>query len=188
MEGTHTNGTFKEYIGAQPDHMKQILGNVQAAEVNSECWIDTLNRGLVTIATDGSVANQKGYYATVMYTDKKQLRFQGPCNDAKSLMTSYCTKLAGILAALYILRAFSSYSQMQINTKHTIFCGNAAAVSRVNMPISPGIKQYITTDYDIVKEIEEVKRLSLDMQASWVKAHKDKKTAIDLLLFDAQLN
>eukprot|EP00957_Ditylum_brightwellii_P090096 6861360-Ditylum_brightwellii.AAC.1 len=103
-------------------------------------------------------------------------------------MTSYCTKLAGILAVLYLLRALSSYSQMQINTKQTILCNNAAAVSRANMPIGSGIKHYIPADYDIVKEIEEVKRLDLDMQASWVKAHQDKKTAVDLLPLDAQLN
>eukprot|EP00957_Ditylum_brightwellii_P090064 6858918-Ditylum_brightwellii.AAC.1 len=90
-----------------------------------------------------------------MHTDQKQLRFQGPCDDAKSLMTSSCTELAGILAALYLLRALSSYSQTQINTKQTILCNNAAVVSRANMPIGPGIKHYIATDYDIVKEIEE---------------------------------
>eukprot|EP00957_Ditylum_brightwellii_P043864 3326131-Ditylum_brightwellii.AAC.1 len=103
MEVTLTNGTFEEYIAAQPDHVKRILGNLQVAEVNAEYWIDALNKGLVTIATDGSVANQKGYYATILHTDQKQLRFQGQCNGAKSLMTSYWTKLAGILAVLYLL-------------------------------------------------------------------------------------
>eukprot|EP00957_Ditylum_brightwellii_P090097 6861360-Ditylum_brightwellii.AAC.2 len=75
-----TNVTFKDYIAAQLDHVKWILGNLQAAEVGAKYWIDALNKGLVTIATDGSVANQKGYCATFMHTDQKQLRFQGPCN------------------------------------------------------------------------------------------------------------
>eukprot|EP00957_Ditylum_brightwellii_P114151 8702347-Ditylum_brightwellii.AAC.1 len=99
-EGTHTIGTFEEYIAVQPDHVKRVLGTLQAAEVDTEYWIDALNKGLATIAMDGSVANWKGYYAIVMHTDQKQLRVQGPCDGAKSLMTSYCTELAGILAAL----------------------------------------------------------------------------------------
>eukprot|EP00957_Ditylum_brightwellii_P201907 15327747-Ditylum_brightwellii.AAC.1 len=65
------------------------MGNLQEAEVDAEYWIDALNKGLVTIATDGSVADQKGYCVTVMHTDQKQLRFQYPCDGAKSLMTSY---------------------------------------------------------------------------------------------------
>eukprot|EP00957_Ditylum_brightwellii_P099048 7544579-Ditylum_brightwellii.AAC.1 len=88
-------------------------------------------------------------------------------------MTSYCAELAGILAALYLLRTLSSYSQMQISTTQTILCDNAAAVSRANTTFGPGIKHYTTTDYDIAKEIDIVKKSGLDMQASWVKAHHD---------------
>eukprot|EP00957_Ditylum_brightwellii_P166071 12643726-Ditylum_brightwellii.AAC.1 len=45
--------------------------------------------GIVTIATNGSVSNQKGYFATVLHTDQRQLWFQGSCDGAYSLMTSY---------------------------------------------------------------------------------------------------
>eukprot|EP00957_Ditylum_brightwellii_P204948 15341511-Ditylum_brightwellii.AAC.1 len=82
-------------------------------------------------------------------------------------MTSYCTELAGILAALHLLRALSSYSQMQINTKQTILCDNAAAVSRTNRIFGPGIKHYTTTEYNIAKEIDTVKKSGLDLQAIW---------------------
>eukprot|EP00957_Ditylum_brightwellii_P132313 10088877-Ditylum_brightwellii.AAC.1 len=43
---------------------------------------------------------------------------------------------------------------MQINTKQTIFCDNAAAISRANTTFGPGIKHYTTTDYDVAKEID----------------------------------
>eukprot|EP00957_Ditylum_brightwellii_P010025 756592-Ditylum_brightwellii.AAC.1 len=69
MEVMLTNGTFEDYIAAQPEHVKQILGNLQATEVDAEYRIDALNKGLVTIATNGSVVDQKGYYATVLHTD-----------------------------------------------------------------------------------------------------------------------
>eukprot|EP00957_Ditylum_brightwellii_P119839 9144002-Ditylum_brightwellii.AAC.1 len=59
LEGTHTNGTFEDYIAVQLDHVKRILGNLQAAEIDAEYWIDALNKGLETIAMDGSVANWK---------------------------------------------------------------------------------------------------------------------------------
>eukprot|EP00957_Ditylum_brightwellii_P112424 8571008-Ditylum_brightwellii.AAC.1 len=73
IEVTIANGTFEEYIAEQLGHVKQILGSLQVAEVYAEYWIDALNKGLVTIATDSSVADQKGYYATVVHTDQKQL-------------------------------------------------------------------------------------------------------------------
>eukprot|EP00957_Ditylum_brightwellii_P021875 1649351-Ditylum_brightwellii.AAC.1 len=123
-----------------------------------------------------------------MHTDLKQIRFQGSCNGAKSLMTSYCTNLAGILAALYLLRALPSYSQTKINTKQTILYDNAAAVSRANTTFRPGIKHYTTADYDIAKEIDTIKKSGLDMQASWVKTHQDNNTAIYQLPLEAQLN
>eukprot|EP00957_Ditylum_brightwellii_P007181 545327-Ditylum_brightwellii.AAC.1 len=103
-------------------------------------------------------------------------------------MTSYCTEHAGILAALYLLRGLSSYSQMQINTKQTILCDDTAAVSRANTTFGPGIKHYTTADYDIAKEIDTVMKSGMDMQVSWVKAHQDNNTAIDQLTLEAQLN
>eukprot|EP00957_Ditylum_brightwellii_P129567 9882868-Ditylum_brightwellii.AAC.2 len=61
---THTQGTFEDYVATQPNHVQHILGMLQAAEVDTEYWIDALNKDLVMIATDGSVANSTGYYTT----------------------------------------------------------------------------------------------------------------------------
>eukprot|EP00957_Ditylum_brightwellii_P124271 9472883-Ditylum_brightwellii.AAC.1 len=77
---------------------------------------------------------------------------------------------------------------MQINTKQTILCNNAAAVSRANTTFGPGIRYYTTADYDIAKEIHTVQKSGLDIQASWVKAHQDNNKAIDQLPLEAQLN
>eukprot|EP00957_Ditylum_brightwellii_P035230 2671667-Ditylum_brightwellii.AAC.1 len=71
-----------------------MLGNLKSAEVDVDYWIDALNHGNVMIATDGSVAAQRGYFTTVLHTDQRQLRFQGPCNGARSMMSSYRTELA----------------------------------------------------------------------------------------------
>eukprot|EP00957_Ditylum_brightwellii_P058707 4452041-Ditylum_brightwellii.AAC.1 len=53
-----------------------MLGNLIAAEVDVDYWIQALNCGIVTIAADGSVAAQRGYFATVLHTDQRQLRFR----------------------------------------------------------------------------------------------------------------
>eukprot|EP00957_Ditylum_brightwellii_P187859 14303363-Ditylum_brightwellii.AAC.1 len=90
-------------------------------------WIDAINSGEVTIAMDGSVADKKGYFATVLYTTEKTIRFQGPCDGAKDLMTSYRTELSGILSALYLLCAFTEFSNTAITSAPPLFCNNSAA-------------------------------------------------------------
>eukprot|EP00957_Ditylum_brightwellii_P109573 8357000-Ditylum_brightwellii.AAC.1 len=78
MTVTHTQGTFKDYVATQPHHVQWILSTLQTAEVDTEYWIDTLNKGIVTITTDSSVANRTGYYATVMHTDLEQIVSKAP--------------------------------------------------------------------------------------------------------------
>eukprot|EP00957_Ditylum_brightwellii_P119645 9128541-Ditylum_brightwellii.AAC.1 len=165
-----------------------MLGNLKSAEVDVDYWIDALNHGNVTIATDGSVAAQRGYFAMVLHTDQQQLCFQGPCGSARSMMSSYRTELTNILSALYLLHALSDYSGIHITTRQLLYCDNAAAVSRANKIIDPGIMACMTADYNLVKEIEVVKSKGLDLHMEWVKAHQDKKTLVDLLSLKAQLN
>eukprot|EP00957_Ditylum_brightwellii_P024764 1871379-Ditylum_brightwellii.AAC.1 len=86
-----------------------------------------------------------------MHTDLEQICFQCPCDGAKPLMMLYQTELAGILAAVYLLCALSSYFQMQITTKQTILCHNKAAVSQANTTFGPEIKHHTTADYNIAK-------------------------------------
>eukprot|EP00957_Ditylum_brightwellii_P035231 2671668-Ditylum_brightwellii.AAC.1 len=150
-----------------------MLGNLKSAEVDVDYWIDALNCSNVTIATDGSVMAQRGYFATVLHTDQQQLCFQGPCNGARSMMSSYRTELAGILSALYLLHALLDYSGICITTRQSLHCDNAAAVSRANKNIDPGITACLIVDYDLVKEIEVVKNKGLDLHMEWVKAHQD---------------
>eukprot|EP00957_Ditylum_brightwellii_P163785 12469291-Ditylum_brightwellii.AAC.1 len=82
-------------------------------------------------------------------------------------MTSYQTELTGILLALYLLHALSSYSQSLITTKQTLLCNNDAVVSQTNAPVPPGIKKYVAADYNIVKELVVVKETGIKMQAEW---------------------
>eukprot|EP00957_Ditylum_brightwellii_P134892 10284490-Ditylum_brightwellii.AAC.1 len=53
--------TFVAYIDQQPHHIKCLLGNLHADDVDPEYWIQAISNGKVTIATDGSVAQKKVY-------------------------------------------------------------------------------------------------------------------------------
>eukprot|EP00957_Ditylum_brightwellii_P019607 1479274-Ditylum_brightwellii.AAC.1 len=88
-EATNSYGSFDNFLSHQPCHVQCLLGNLDTAHINVECLIDAINRGTVTIATDGLVSNKKGYFATILYTGQQQLWFQGSCDGASSLMTSY---------------------------------------------------------------------------------------------------
>eukprot|EP00957_Ditylum_brightwellii_P173406 13203344-Ditylum_brightwellii.AAC.1 len=69
-----------------------------------------LQAGNVSIASDGSVATKRGYYAVVFHTETETLCFQGPCDGAPALTSSFRAELAGILASLYFLNAITDFS------------------------------------------------------------------------------
>eukprot|EP00957_Ditylum_brightwellii_P045265 3431836-Ditylum_brightwellii.AAC.1 len=45
-EATHLHGSFDNFLAHQPAHVQCLLGNLDAAHVNVEYWIDALNRGI----------------------------------------------------------------------------------------------------------------------------------------------
>eukprot|EP00957_Ditylum_brightwellii_P011329 856621-Ditylum_brightwellii.AAC.1 len=65
------------------------------------------------------------------------------------MMSSYRTELAGILSALYLLHTLLDYSGIPITTRQSLHCDNAAAVSRSNKTIDPGMTACMTADYDL---------------------------------------
>eukprot|EP00957_Ditylum_brightwellii_P178174 13570495-Ditylum_brightwellii.AAC.1 len=144
--------TFAALLVKQLHHVQQLLGNLCTEDVDVDYWINVINAGAVMIATDGSVADKKGYFATVLYTMERTIRYQGPCDRAKDLMTSYRTELSGILSALYLIRAFTEVSNTVTTSAPLLFCDNSAAVSRTKKPISPGICKHLAANYDLYKE------------------------------------
>eukprot|EP00957_Ditylum_brightwellii_P196346 14959934-Ditylum_brightwellii.AAC.1 len=57
-----------------------MLRNLLNQEVDVQCWLTALNDGNLHIATYGSVATKKGYFAVVFYTKERILQFQSPCD------------------------------------------------------------------------------------------------------------
>eukprot|EP00957_Ditylum_brightwellii_P172683 13145550-Ditylum_brightwellii.AAC.1 len=85
--------SFLEYIAHQLQHIKWLLGALHAQNVDPNYWLTTTNNGKVTIATDGSVVEQKGYFAVILHTENKKIRFQGPCYCNKALILLYRAEL-----------------------------------------------------------------------------------------------
>eukprot|EP00957_Ditylum_brightwellii_P018419 1385956-Ditylum_brightwellii.AAC.1 len=54
--------SFAAYINQQPNHIKRLLGNLHADNVDPEYWTQAISDGIVTKATDDSVAQKKGYF------------------------------------------------------------------------------------------------------------------------------
>eukprot|EP00957_Ditylum_brightwellii_P065527 4970613-Ditylum_brightwellii.AAC.1 len=65
--------TFQDYIRNQPVHVRHLLGTLQAENVDPEYWVQALNEGQVTIATDGSVTHEKGYFVVMFHTDSNTI-------------------------------------------------------------------------------------------------------------------
>eukprot|EP00957_Ditylum_brightwellii_P045895 3481042-Ditylum_brightwellii.AAC.1 len=159
--------SFKTFLSELPAHIKQLLRNLQADEFDVGYWIEAINSGLVTIAIDGSVADQKGYFATVLHTEEKSIQFQGPCNGAMTLMTSYRAELTDILSALYLLCAMAEFSKSEIVSAPTLLCDNSAAVFCINTLIYPGICAHLAADYNIYKEITTLLKANIKRKPQW---------------------
>eukprot|EP00957_Ditylum_brightwellii_P129099 9847128-Ditylum_brightwellii.AAC.1 len=76
---------------------------------------------------DGSVADKKGYFAIALFTTERTIRYQGPCDRANALMTSYRTELSGNLSILYLIRAFTEFSDTALTSAPPLYCNNLAA-------------------------------------------------------------
>eukprot|EP00957_Ditylum_brightwellii_P041629 3153032-Ditylum_brightwellii.AAC.1 len=134
------------------------MGNLAPTEVDVEYWLNTLQEGSVNIASDGSVAKRKGYYALLLKIKDRQLQFQGPCNYDPQLILSYRAKLMEILALYYLLDAMVAYQQTMLDQTLIIHVDNMAAVRTYNKDIAPGIKSHLTADIDVVQEIQRMKK------------------------------
>eukprot|EP00957_Ditylum_brightwellii_P074488 5659951-Ditylum_brightwellii.AAC.1 len=66
--------------------VRRLLGNLRVEDMDVNYWITAINAGAVMIATDGSVADKRGYFAVVLFTTEQTIRYQGTCDGAHALM------------------------------------------------------------------------------------------------------
>eukprot|EP00957_Ditylum_brightwellii_P186441 14194927-Ditylum_brightwellii.AAC.1 len=129
------------------------MGNLQQQEIDLDYWQVTLCCIDVHIATDGSMAHKRGYYAVIFHTNDKILKFQGPCDTSPLLMTSFCTELSGILATLYFIKALQDYTKENFLAQLSLYCDNMAAVIITKKSIPPRITSHLCPDYDVIAEL-----------------------------------
>eukprot|EP00957_Ditylum_brightwellii_P161647 12307187-Ditylum_brightwellii.AAC.1 len=138
-----------------------MIGNLKADNIDAEDWLNTFIRNKVTIATDNLVAKEKWYFAAVLYRTNKKIKLQGSCDTADQFSTSNRIKLAGILAALYLLETLRKFTKSSLPSNMVLFCDNVSAVHATNTDMSPGIKTQQHPDQDIIRKIHHSKKKGL---------------------------
>eukprot|EP00957_Ditylum_brightwellii_P183068 13944454-Ditylum_brightwellii.AAC.1 len=75
-----------------------------------------------------------------------------------------------------------------MNDSLPLYCDNISAVNVTNTDIWPGIKQHVSSDFNIIKEIHDTKLGLASFSVHWVKAHQDNTKPLDDLTLEARLN
>eukprot|EP00957_Ditylum_brightwellii_P193991 14774421-Ditylum_brightwellii.AAC.1 len=162
-----------------------MVRTLHSQNVGIEFWTKLLNKGRVTFAIDGSVATKQGYFAVVLHTYEESLHLQGPCDCHLSLISSYWMELRGILSALCLLKALSSYTSQVIAKKQGLYCNNISVINRTNTPLAPGIKTHTAPDHNVIQAIMKEKDSLSEFKVLWVKAHQDDMQPIEQLTLDS---
>jgi hypothetical protein len=95
----------------------------------------------------------------------------GPVDGHPLFMSSYQSKLSGILASLYIIHRICNYYHLT-SGKVTLFFDNKGAIRKAfqNRPL--GITPYLTIDDDLLQLIQYlVQLLPIPLIGKWVKGH-----------------
>eukprot|EP00957_Ditylum_brightwellii_P022814 1721008-Ditylum_brightwellii.AAC.1 len=188
LQATQALSSFSEYLDKQQQHTKQLLGTLLVQDIDPKYWTQALNDGKVTVATDESVAEKKGYFAIIFHTADEEICFEGTCDRVPQLISSYQTELTGILSVLYLICTLSSFTHNQITREQELLCDNLSAVHRMSIDTPPGIRLHLATDFDMINEIMKEKENRPEVKVSWVKAHQDGKEDLELLPLAAKLN
>eukprot|EP00957_Ditylum_brightwellii_P039412 2981864-Ditylum_brightwellii.AAC.1 len=69
-----------------------------------------------------------------------------------------------------------------------LYCDNSSAVTATNNDILPGIKAHLSSDFDVICELHNVKKSIPSFCVSWDKAHQDDEADLEDLTLDAYLN
>lgn len=94
-----------------------------------------------------------GSHGWVVATSDKQVLAQGAglADGNPSLLSSYCTKLGGLLAILYTIYRVCQHYQV-ISGKVAYYCDNRGVLTNMFTAHTASISQFLHTDSDLVME------------------------------------
>jgi hypothetical protein len=172
---TYTSGIGLSFL-ALPRHIQQLTGNIPALPTPPPFDFDKPVD--LIIATDVSVLFGVGYHGWVLATKEETilLRGGGPDDGIQSLMTSYRSKLGGLVAGLAVLGTLFRSGAMNIRSIRFI-CDNESAVTAARRPTSESIFHNTRCDWDLIATIQDhivrwYKGIALSFH--WVKGHADR--------------
>jgi hypothetical protein len=97
-------------------------------------------------------------------------------------MSSYCTELGGIVAALYLIQRICEYYDIAVG-KATLYCDNKCAISKSFQPVIPGISPFMSPSYDLLLLAKQlIARIPITIIGEWAGHYtgKDRKIQHDL--------
>eukprot|EP00957_Ditylum_brightwellii_P141745 10799901-Ditylum_brightwellii.AAC.1 len=145
-----TQDMFATFYASVPAHVCCTLGTLQTEDLDVQYWTSALENDRVIIAPDGSVQKERGL-----------------CDCHSAQISSYQSKLFGILAIYYLLHSILSYSKKTLKVPFTIHRKNKSVVCANNTPLCPGVLSHLAPDYDFITKINSLKSLGLSGTADW---------------------
>jgi hypothetical protein len=138
-----------------PRHIQRLTGDIPALPTPSPFDFDAPVD--LIIAMDGSVSFGVGYHGCALATkDKKNLLRGGGLDDGiQSLMTSYGSKLGGLVASLAVLDTLFRAGTIKIRSIRFI-CDNESAVTAGRRPKSEIIFHNTKCDWDLLVTIQDL--------------------------------
>jgi hypothetical protein len=106
-----------------------------------------------------------------------------PTDGHSTSMSSYCTELGGIVAALYVIQRICEYYDIAVG-KATLYCDNKGTISKSFQPVIPGISPFMSQSYDLLLLAKQlISRIPITIIGEWAKGHytgKDWKIQHDI--------
>jgi hypothetical protein len=123
---------------ALPRHIQRLTGDIPVLPTTIP--FDFEEPAYLIIATNGSVLFGVGYHGWVLATKEETilLRGGGPDDGIQSLMTSYRSKLGGLVAVLAVLGTLFRSGTLYIRSVRFI-CDNESSVTAARRPKSESI-------------------------------------------------
>jgi hypothetical protein len=148
----YTSGIGISFL-ALPGHIQQLTGNIPALPPPPPFDFDKPVD--LIIATDGSLLFGVVYHGWVLAAKEETilLRGGGPEDGIQSLMTSYRSKLGGLVSGLAVLGTLFRSGAMNIRSIR-FFCDNESALTAARRPTSESIFHNTICEWDLIATIQ----------------------------------
>lgn len=184
-----TPSNMKEQVQQTQEDYRGLLGKLELPEDEGEELYESMERGEMIIASDGSV-REHGTFGYIISNKNRTstIRGSGKMATPMGALTSQRAEYMGAMAITTIAKALwiTWGNGTQSKKRIPVYIDNKGVVDRLTEgPVRKGIRHHLKSDTDIHQEILRIKDgLQIDWQ--WVKGHQDDTE--EELSTEAQMN